>query len=83
LCELLDQRLHLLGLRARPDQHGVRGRHHDDIVEPDHGGEHGFLRTYEAVAAVQHHDGTVGGIAGGVVIEHVPYRAPAADVRPA
>src|SRR6516165_4787722 len=52
------------------------------IVEPDHGGEHGFLRTYKAVAAVQHHDGTVGGIAGGVVIEHVPHRAPAADVRP-
>src|SRR6516165_12174294 len=30
--ELLDQRLHLLGLRARPDQHGIRGRHHDDVV---------------------------------------------------
>src|SRR6266550_5220746 len=41
--ELLDQCLHLLGLRARADQYGVRGRHHDHVVEPDHGGEYRFL----------------------------------------
>ena len=81
--ELLDQRLDLLGLRARSDQHGVRGRHDDDVVEPDHGGQHGLLRTHQAVAAVQHDDRTVGRIAGGVMVEHIPDRAPAADVRPA
>src|SRR3979490_1262163 len=31
--ELSDQLLHLLGLAARGDQHGVCGRHHDDVVE--------------------------------------------------
>src|SRR6266446_5580963 len=38
--EFFDQNLDLLGLGARRDQHGVGGRHHDDVVEPDHGGEH-------------------------------------------
>jgi hypothetical protein len=42
---------------ARADQYGVHSRHNDDVVEPDHGGEHGFLRTHEAVAAVQHTTG--------------------------
>ena len=37
--------------RAR-DQHGVRGRDDDDVVEPDHRGEHRFFGAHEAVAAV-------------------------------
>jgi hypothetical protein len=36
----------------------------------------------EPVAAIQHHDGTVGGIAGGIVVEDVQDRAPVAGVRP-
>ena len=53
---------------ARADQHGVRSRHDDHVVEPDHGRQHGLLRAHQAVAAVQHHDGTVGRVAGLVVI---------------
>src|SRR6266542_1334067 len=81
--EFFDQSLDLLGLGARRDQHGVGGRHHDDVVEPDHGGEHRFIRAHEAVAAIHHHDRPIRRIAGGVVIEHIPDRVPVSDVGPA
>ena len=80
--ELLNQCLHLLGFATRADQHGVRGRHDDHVIEPDHRGEDGFLGPHQAVAALEHDHGTVGGIAGGVMIEDVPDGAPAADIRP-
>ncbi len=78
--DVLDQRFHLLRFRARRDQDGVGGRDHDDVVEPDDGGEQRFLGAHEAVAAVQHDHRTVGGVAVVIVIEHLPDRAPAADV---
>ena len=80
--QLLHKCLDLLGLGARTHQHRVRGRHHDDVIEPDHGGQHGLLRAHQAVAGVQHDDWTFGRIAGGVVIENVPDRVPAADIGP-
>jgi hypothetical protein len=42
-------------------------RQHD--LEPDHGGQHRFLRMHQAVAALQYDDGALGGIAGGVMLE--------------
>lgn len=80
--ELLDQRLHLLGLAARADQHGIAGRHHDHVVEPDHRGKHRVLGAHETVVAVEHDHRTFCGVAGLIVIAKVPHRAPAADIRP-
>ena len=80
--QLLHKCLDLLGLGARTHQHRVRGRHHDDIIEPDHGSQHGFLRAHQAVAGIQHDDRTFGCIAGSIMIENVPDRAPTADIRP-
>src|SRR5262249_36604645 len=77
--ELLDQRFHLLCLRARADQHGIRGGYDDNVVESDHRGQNGFLRAHKIVAAVQHNDRTIGCIAGRIMIECLPERTPAAE----
>src|SRR5215468_1814794 len=81
--EPLDECLHLLGLRARADQYGVPRGYYDHVVEPNDRGEHRFLRTHQVVVAVEHDEGAVRRVASGIVIENVPHRAPAADIRPA
>jgi hypothetical protein len=80
--ELPDQRFHLFRLRARADQHGIRGGYYDHVVEPDHRGQNGFLRADEIVEAVQHDDRAIGCISGRIAVEHVSDRIPAADIRP-
>jgi hypothetical protein len=71
--ELLDQRFAF----ARADQHGILVATTIMSSSPTT-----VVRAHKIVAAVQHNDRTIGCIAGRIVIEHVPERTPAADIRP-
>ena len=81
--ELFDNRLDLFRFIARNDQHGVRCRHYDNVVETDDGGDDVVFRTRQAVAAVSKNYRADADVAFTVVRQHIPDRVPTADVRPA
>jgi hypothetical protein len=51
--QFLDQGLDVFSLAARGDENRIGRRHHDHVIEADHGGEHRFIRMHEGGIAPQ------------------------------
>jgi len=81
--ELFDQSLHVLGPRARHDEDCIGCRDYNDVIEADYRCEYRFFGAHKAIAGVRQANRPLDSIACRIVVEHIPYRTPAADIGPA